>query len=532
MRRIFFLLLSLASGFALVLGILFIFPTLSAKASDLPQTSQVVENGLAYLRSQQGSDGGILGFSGTSDPDTTARSMLAFILAGQPVSEVISADGNSMLDYLATQAISFTHDNTGTLFPGRAGLLLAAISLSENEPTIFGGMNMIAELQASFQPETGAFSTTAQQEFSSGQASDLSQAWALLGLSLAGEKIPDEANQFLIQAQAEDGSWGFGDPDTTALAMIALLASEKVNQKEQAIQSALQFFHANQLASGGWRPTWDTDPLNADSTGWILQALFSAGEDPTGEDWSVEQANPVQALMGLQKPDGSIGGTYANPYSTAEAIIGLAGVQLTDRKISPVLNQAGLVIFASEGRVYTACVSFREETISGLDLLQRSGLSIDTAHNPNQGTAVCKIEGVGCPSKACFCKMPDYWSYWIKSDEKWAYSTAGAEQSQVGAGEVNAWSWGTGNPPADVNFQNLCEGVPFVIPTATVTAIPPTDTPIPTQMIPSVQAEIAATPPQTIVDTSRSVGTYIVYGSILIVLGIFIFYLLWSRRQK
>ena len=532
MNRKFTLLLSLVLGTVLVLSVVLLFMSNSAVASSTPPQLPVIENGLAYLQTHQGADGGILGFSDTSDPDTTARSVLAFVLAGKPVSGVLSTAGNSMLDYLATQTITFTHDSTGTLFPGRAGLLLSAISLTGDDPAAFGGMDMVTELEASFQPDTGAYSTTAKQDFSNGLASDLSQAWALLGLGLAGESVPDEASQYLVQTQAEDGSWGFGDPDTTALAVTALLTSGKVNPEDPVIQNALQFFHTTQLPSGGWRPSWDTDPLNADSTGWILQALISAGENPSDASWTAEQADPMQALMNLQKPDGSIGGTYANRYSTAEAIIGLSGVALSNLNTSPINYQAGLVVFSSDGQVYTACVSFSEDAITGLDLLQRSGLDLETATNPNQGIAVCSIEGVGCPSNDCFCSMPDYWSYWQRNDAGWAYSALGSVQSQVVGGDVNAWSWGIGNPPADVTYQNICEGVPFVIPTATVTSVPPTDTPAATQALPVEQATNTSQPTPTATESQGNLGTYIVYGSILVVLGLLIFYLIRSRRNS
>jgi hypothetical protein len=531
MNRKYYLLLSLTSGLVLVLFLLLLLQPNTAMANNILQQTQVIDNGLAYLRTQQQEDGGILGLSETSDPDTTARSVLAFVVSGNPISGVVSIAGNSMLDYLATQAISFTHDTTGTLFPGRVGLLLSAVSLAGNDPTDFGSMDMVSELESSIQTDSGAYSTTAQQGYTSGQASDSNQAWVILGLSLAGNSVPKSAGQYLIQSQAVDGSWGAGDPDTTALVVTALLTSKQVNVQDQVIQNALQYFHTTQLASGGWKPSWDTDPLNADSTGWILQALITAGEDPTGQSWTGEQANPVQALMNLQKPDGSIGATYANPYSTAEAIIGLSGVPLSNIKSSIGSHQAGLVVFSDNGSVYTACVSFAEDSISGLGLLERSGLSIETATNPNQGTAVCKIVGVGCPSNNCFCSMPDYWSYWQSNVSGWTYSAIGSDQSQVVDGDVNAWSWGIGNQPALISYQNICEGVPFVFPTATLTTVPPTDTPQPIQITPSAQATITSQTTPTAVESERGAGTYIVYSSILIVLGLLVFYLIRSRRK-
>jgi len=530
MNRKFYLLFVMIASLILVSGLLFLLQSTPVLARPANPQALVVSNGLAYLQTQQQKDGGILGFSESSDPDSTSRALLAFALAGEQVSGVVSMDGKSMLDYLVTQAITYTHDTTGTLFPGRAGLLLSAGTLADQDPADFGGMNLTRELSASYQPDTYAYSTTAQQDFSSGQASDLNQAWAILGLSLAGTSVPEGASQYLIRSQASDGSWGSGDPDTTALAVTALLTSKQVNAQDQVVQKALEYFHATQLANGGWRPAWDTDPLNADSTGWILQALVTAGEDPTGADWKKEQGDPVQALMSLQKPDGSIGGTYANPYSTAEAIIGLAGVPISSFTPAPASHQAGVAVFSGDGSVYTACVSFTEESISGIELLERSGLSVETATNPNQGTAVCKINGVGCPSSNCFCKMPDYWSFWLKG-YAWEYSAIGADQIQVMDGSVNAWSWGAGDPPAEITYQNICEGVPFVLPTATMTSIPPTDTPQPAQAEPSLQATATLQPTPQAAQSERGLGAYIVYGSILVVLGLLIFFLIRSRRK-
>jgi hypothetical protein len=531
MKHLSKLLLSLTLSFLIVLGLSYFLQASTAVAQTAPEQSQVIQAGLVYLQSQQQADGGITGFSGVSDPDTTARSVMAFITAGKPVSEVVSTEGNSMLDYLAAQAITYTHDTTGTLFPSRAGILLTAISLSGDDPSAFGGMDLAGELEASFHPDTGAYSTTAKQDFSSGEASDLSQVWAVLGLSLAGHTTPDAAIQDLIQSQAGDGSWGAGDPDTTALGVTALLASRMVNVQNDAIQNALGYFRNTQAPSGGWKPSWDTDPLNADSTGWIVQALVSAGEELRGQSWTKDQTNPVDALLSLQKPDGSIGGTYANTYSTAEAIIGLSGIPLSNLGISPTSHRAGLAVFSGDNSLFTTCVSFTGNTISGLDLLQRSGLVIETATNPTQGTAVCKIGNVGDASNDCFGSMPNYWSYWQLGENGWGYSAVGADQSQVVDGGVYAWNWGTGDPPAILTFQNICEGVAFVLPTATETSIPPTDTPQPTPVPTLVPATLPPQPTATVTPTKTGAGSYIVYASILLVLGVLIIYLIRSRSK-
>ena len=166
MKRISRSLISLSIGLILVIGLVLFLQSTPVVAETAPTQEPVVAAALDYLQSQQQADGGILGLSGTSDPDTTVRSVLAFALAGEQVNGIVSADGKSMLDYLNAQTISFTHDITGNLFPGRAGMILSAISLADGEPLDVGGMDLAGELEASLQA-TGAYSSTAQQGYSS-----------------------------------------------------------------------------------------------------------------------------------------------------------------------------------------------------------------------------------------------------------------------------------------------------------------------------------------------------------------------------
>jgi hypothetical protein len=292
----------------------------------------VIEQALDFIASQQQPDGGIDGFGiGASNASSTARAVLAVAAAGESV-YTLQVTGTTMLDYLAAHAIAYTHDLSGTgsanLFPANAGLLLAAISAANEDPATFGGMDFLSQLEATYHPATGAYSTTASLGWSSGAAGDINQAWAILGLSAAGRDVPQGALDYLVNAQGADGSWYYGDPDTTALAVTALIATGKVQPTDEVIQSALGFFATTQLGNGGWRPSWDTDPLNADSTGWIMQALAACGFTPATESWAAPDGNPYTALVSQQQANGSIGGTYVNAYSTIEALFGLTGQPL------------------------------------------------------------------------------------------------------------------------------------------------------------------------------------------------------------
>jgi hypothetical protein len=530
MKRLFRFLLPMIAGILLVFGLMQALDTREAKALTAQTQTAVINAGLAYLKANQQPDGGITGFSGSADPDTTARSVLAFATSGTPLDEVVSSEGETMVDYLATQAVSFTHDLTGTLFPGRAGELLAAVSLTGEDPSTFGGMDLVRELESSYHADTGVYSTTARQDYTSGAASDLNQAWVILGLGLAGKNVPAPAAQYLVERQAADGSWGMGDPDTTALVVTALLANRSLTVEDASIQKAIGYFHATQLESAGWRPAWDTDPLNADSTGWILQALVSADEDPQGLTWVKNNTNPVDALLALQKPDGSIGGTYANTYSTAEAIIGLSGIPLSGIEKAAIAQRAGLVVFSGDNTAFTECISFTSSSFNGLQLLQSSALQVETATNPSQGTAVCKIGQVGDPSNKCFGSMPNYWAYFVMGSNGWEYSPVGAEKSLVVDGGVYAWSWGTGNPPAILTFQNICEGVAFILPTVTATTPPTVASTATTEPLATPIMAIASQPAATHATAGTSVGSYIIYGIVILVLVLLVIFMVRSRR--
>jgi len=533
-------------------------PPLAAQASADPQ--QAPDPALAYLQTQQQPDGGILGFSGVSDPDTSARTALALALHGLPADALTSAEGGTLPAYLAGQAAAYVHDENGLLFPGRAGLLLSAASIANPEATPLGGVDLAAELEASFQPASGAYSTTASQDWSSGAASDLGQAWAILGLSLAGRPVPIQATTYLSGTQSADGSWGAGDPDTTALVVVALLSSRNLGPADSRIQDALNFFKAAQLPNGGWRPAWDTDPLNADTTGWVLQAIRAAGQDPAA--WSAAEGDPLSALLGMQKEDGSIGGTYVNAYSTADALIGL-GEPLTAFLPQAPGSHAALLVQYSGGERFTACVPFSSDALTGLELLQLAGLPLETVTDPALGTAACGIGGVGCPASDCFCGMPDYWSYWQPSAEGWAYAVAGMDQNLAQDGSLQAWVWGGGDPPQDLGADAFAQVCPYLgsgdtaggdaasaAPTAYpepavvvpviaevaypepgITAPAATLTPTPEPALPTaLPTDAPTTEPEQAVEKSQPVAAYLAFAGLAGILGAAL--LILRRKEK
>ncbi len=174
-------------------------------------------------------------------------------------------------------------------------------------------------------------------------------------------------------------------------------------------------------------------------------------------------------------------------------------------------NRAGLIVVHGDGRVVTRCVTFSEEQISGLTLLQRSGLVVDANTGP-LGSAICTLDGEGCPANDCFCKCKNnpciYWNYFHRNaDGSWAYSGMGAAVWTVGNGDVEGWVWGDGSAsPPNLTFEAICGAAlasaavtmssaadpATATPTATATVGPSTSAPTPTAT--AVPATSTSTP--------------------------------------
>ena len=169
------------------------------------------------------------------------------------------------------------------------------------------------------------------------------------------------------------------------------------------------------------------------------------------------------------------------------------------------LYQAGLIVQFPDGRVETACVEFSEGEITGVDLLNRSGLLVLLDYSSGLGAKICKIGETGCnyPGEDCFCRCQGlpcaYWNYWLLKDGQWAYSPLGAGSRRLGDGAVDGWVWGDGGqPPPLLSLDEICQAEikateatdlaftsPLETPTARPTAI---QTPQPTAQPTATQA--------------------------------------------
>lgn len=172
--------------------------------------SQAIEKAVGYLRTQQVASGGINSFGGGADPGGTSRLVMSLNAVGYPATVLVSSDNRTLTDYLAAEVVGYIYKDdtraTENLFPGRAGLVLGAVSAAGLNPRNFGGVDLIAELEGVYRAD-GTYSTDAVEGFASGRASEINQTLAILGLVSAGRPIPQAATQWLIDRQRESGGF-------------------------------------------------------------------------------------------------------------------------------------------------------------------------------------------------------------------------------------------------------------------------------------------------------------------------------------
>jgi len=175
-----------------------------------------------------------------------------------------------------------------------------------------------------------------------------------------------------------------------------------------------------------------------------------------------------------------------------------------------VPNKAALVIRHADDDVQTACVTFEEPQISGLDLLSRADLDL-TIDVQGGGVLVCKIGETGCPASDCWCQCKGggdciYWSYWHMQEDSWTYSQGGAAVYMLEDGSIDGWSWGPGavseaDPPPDITFDEVClaeaTNTPTSTPTATSSPLPIIISPQPTATRGSIATKTQAPPSST-----------------------------------
>lgn len=146
---------------------------------------------------------------------------------------------------------------------------------------------------------------------------------------------------------------------------------------------------------------------------------------------------PATAVPETDPPESAVVETATPAEETAEATSAEAAQASTG-------DQATLIVQLENERTLIRKVDFTAP-ISGLALLEQSDLDVVKA-DFSWGTAVCSIEGVGCPAEDCFCSENQFWSYLYWEDDSWIGYPVGPAQSVISTtNPVEGWQWGMGD---------------------------------------------------------------------------------------
>lgn len=298
----------------LIAAALLALPLFAASAA-LPR-AEAIDAGAAFIRSLQQPDGGFADSAGQS-----IDAIYALRAAGyEPAKE--STGGVTPVDYLEANAATLTS-------PGAAAKGALAAKALGLDPRSVRGTDLIAAIAGAYNPETGAYA-----------ADDFSQSIAMLGLACTGNDLGPKAADALRATQVEtEGGWGFGgfsDPDTTAIAVQALVAAG-VPATDAALVRALDYLEGAQGNDGGWG--FDPNESNASSTAYVVQALIALGEDPEAAAWAKDGVTPIAYLLGQQNADGSFKG-FDPAYATNQVLPALARKTFCDAPGAPVTRVA------------------------------------------------------------------------------------------------------------------------------------------------------------------------------------------------
>ncbi|TMF11942.1 MAG: hypothetical protein E6I37_08055 [Chloroflexi bacterium] len=175
----------------------------------------------------------------------------------------------------------------------------------------------------------------------------------------------------------------------------------------------------------------------------------------------------------------------------AAASAALVAALLSVRPAHAAIHHAALVIQHASGSVITRCVAFAEDQITGLQLVERSGVQYDAQGFGSMGSAMCQLDRE--PSTVppgCFGSGP-YWQYFHRRGGSWQTSALGASSSTLHDGDVDGWRYAVGanQAPGIAAFASIC-GAPAPSTAASATHIAPA----PNRATPAPSATPSPTP--------------------------------------
>jgi hypothetical protein len=266
-------------------------------------TYVAASDALEWMRDQQQPDGSYKDSFGKIG--ASARALVALGSAGYDPAEWGNPD---LLSFLTVVSETQTAEYAAASAAGAGKLALGAV-WTQQPVEDFAGINLPISITTHYSATTGVYG-----------AGSGDTAWAVLGLSAAGEAVPAKTVEFLKRVQNDDGGWAWNEwgatseTQHTAACMQALLAAGEP-MTSTTISQALAFLKGARNADGGY-PYTPPGKSDVSSAAYALQGVLSAGEGPSG-NW----CTGIQSrfLLAQQKADGSYP-SFSPLYATQETI--------------------------------------------------------------------------------------------------------------------------------------------------------------------------------------------------------------------
>ncbi len=262
-------------------------------------------------------------------PGSLADAIFAYAATGAGADAAAAA-----LTRLEIGVDDYILDGASALVPGNLAKTLLAVQVAGGNPASFGGHDLEANLRGLMittpGPDLGRF----------GAAGNIDQALAILALARTSAGVPAEAVDWLVAAQCPNGDYqwdgacpgaGAEDPDTTALALQALLAGGATTAAATSTQLLLDI-----QGSDGSFSSYGT--ANTNSTGVAGQALRATGQTAAAD---AAAAFVLTLQYGCDAPaadQGAFRWAVSSAgfliFSTPQAVLALGGPALDDLSIS------------------------------------------------------------------------------------------------------------------------------------------------------------------------------------------------------
>ncbi len=300
------------------------WPSSATPPTDDPVTA--AGYGARWLVTRLEPDGYVADGNGDPSPGQTAGAAIALAAARVPELE-------RPLGWLRDNVDAYVAPG-GADSPGNLGYLIMLAVAAGEDPTSFGGTDLVGRLQDTLGDLEPGLYGDADPTFDG----VFRQSLALLALDAVGIAPDPSAATWLVDQQCvvpspADALGGFepyradpsapcGSPDPanftgvdTNSTAIAVQAAVAVGLDLPA--DALAFLDGAQGADGGFPfiPGGDVDP---NSTALVVQALVAAGEDLTAVPWDDGGANPLTSLLSWQlgcDAPAADQGALASPFS-------------------------------------------------------------------------------------------------------------------------------------------------------------------------------------------------------------------------